>query len=82
MLRAALFLFPTLLGITIVTFLIVNLAPGDPVESMNRGQMDARISPESYYVRPHRRGLDDPTTFATSPGSSDSPPSTSANSCP
>lgn len=59
-LRRLLYLVPTLLGITIVTFLIVNLAPGDPVELINRGQMDARISPESYKQMLHLYGLDDP----------------------
>ncbi len=59
-LRRLLYLVPTLLGITIVTFLIVNLAPGDPVELINRGQMDAGISPESYQQMLHLYGLDDP----------------------
>ncbi len=59
-LRRLLYLVPTLLGITIVTFLIVNLAPGDPVELISRGEMDARISPESYQAMLHLYGLDDP----------------------
>jgi peptide/nickel transport system permease protein len=59
-LRRLLFLVPTLFGITIVTFAVVNLAPGDPVELINRGQMDARISPESYRQMLHLYGLDDP----------------------
>lgn len=59
-LRRLLYLIPTLLGITVVTFLIVNLAPGDPVELINRGQMDARISPVSYQQMLHLYGLDDP----------------------
>ncbi len=59
-LRRLLYLFPTLLGITIVTFLIVNLAPGDPVNLINSGQMDARISPEAYNQMLHLYGLDDP----------------------
>ena len=37
--RRLLLLIPTLFGITIVTFIIVNLAPGDPVELINRGEM-------------------------------------------
>jgi peptide/nickel transport system permease protein len=59
-LRRLLFLFPTLFGITVVTFVVVSLAPGDPVELINRGQMDARISPESYREMLHLYGLDDP----------------------
>jgi peptide/nickel transport system permease protein len=59
-LRRLIYLVPTLIGITIVTFLIVNLAPGDPVELINRGQMDARISPQSYQHMLHLYGLDDP----------------------
>jgi peptide/nickel transport system permease protein len=59
-LRRLLYLIPTLLGITIVTFVVVSLAPGDPVELINRGQMDARISPESYRQMLHLYGLDDP----------------------
>jgi peptide/nickel transport system permease protein len=58
--RRLLFLVPTLFGITIVTFAVVNLAPGDPVELINRGQMDARISPESYQQMLHLYGLDEP----------------------
>ena len=34
--RRLLFLIPTLFGITVVTFIVVNLAPGDPVEVINR----------------------------------------------
>ena len=59
-LRRLLYLIPTLFGITIVTFLIINLAPGDPVALINRGEMDSRISPESYNAMLHLYGLDDP----------------------
>ncbi len=59
-LRRLLYLVPTLIGITIVTFLVINLAPGDPVELINRGEMDARISPQSYQNMLHLYGLDDP----------------------
>lgn len=59
-LRRLAYLVPTLLGITFVTFLIVNLAPGDPVELINRGMMDSRISPESYQKMLHLYGLDQP----------------------
>jgi peptide/nickel transport system permease protein len=59
-LRRLAYLLPTLIGITFVTFMIVNLAPGDPVELINRGQMDSRISPESYHAMLHLYGLDEP----------------------
>ena len=58
--RRLLLLIPTLFGITIVTFIIVNLAPGDPVEIINRGEMDARISPAAYHQMLHLYGLDEP----------------------
>jgi peptide/nickel transport system permease protein len=58
--RRVLLLIPTLFGITVVTFIIINLAPGDPVELINRGEMDARISPAAYHQMLHLYGLDDP----------------------
>ena len=58
--RRLLLLIPTLFGITVVTFVIVNLAPGDPVTLINRGDMDARISPAAYHQMLHLYGLDDP----------------------
>jgi peptide/nickel transport system permease protein len=58
--RRLLLLIPTLLGITIVTFGIVNLAPGDPVEVIQHGEMDARISPAAYHAMLHLYGLDEP----------------------
>jgi peptide/nickel transport system permease protein len=59
-LRRLLLIVPTLFGITIVTFVVVNLAPGDPVELIHRGQMDSRISPEAYHQMLHLYGLDEP----------------------
>jgi hypothetical protein len=58
--RRLLLLIPTLFGITVVTFVIINLAPGDPVELINRGEMDARISPAAYHQMLHLYGLDEP----------------------
>jgi peptide/nickel transport system permease protein len=58
--RRLLLLIPTLFGITVVTFIIINLAPGDPVDLINRGEMDARISPAAYHEMLHLYGLDDP----------------------
>jgi len=58
--RRLLLLIPTLFGITVVTFIIINLAPGDPVEMINRGEMDTRISPAAYHQMLHLYGLDEP----------------------
>ena len=59
-LRRLVYLLPTLFGITIITFVIINLAPGNPVEIINQGTMDARISPESYQGMLELYGLDRP----------------------
>jgi peptide/nickel transport system permease protein len=59
-LRRLAYLVPTLLGITIVTFLIINLAPGDPVAVIQGGQIQARISPEAYQQMLKLYGLDKP----------------------
>ena len=59
-LRRLAYLVPTLLGITIVTFLIINLAPGDPVSVIQGGQIQARISPEAYQQMVKHYGLDKP----------------------
>lgn len=59
-LRRLAYLVPTLLGITIVTFLIINLAPGDPVSVIQGGQIQARVSPEAYQQMVKHYGLDKP----------------------
>ncbi len=59
-LRRLAYLIPTLFGITIVTFAIVNLAPGDPIEVIHSGQMNVSISPEAYDAMLKLYGLDDP----------------------
>jgi peptide/nickel transport system permease protein len=59
-LRRLVYLVPTLFGITIVTFLIINLAPGNPVTVIHGGTMDARISREAYDQMLHMYGLDQP----------------------
>jgi peptide/nickel transport system permease protein len=59
-LRRLAYLIPTLLGITVVTFLIINLAPGDPVSVIQGGQIHARISPEAYQRMLSLYGLDQP----------------------
>jgi len=59
-LRRLAFILPTLLGITLVTFIIVSLAPGDPGDLMQGGSMSARISAESYHAMLELYGLDKP----------------------
>jgi peptide/nickel transport system permease protein len=59
-LRRLAYLVPTLLGITIVTFLIINLAPGDPVTAVHGGTMQAQFSREAYEQMLKLYGLDQP----------------------
>ncbi|NIM20527.1 MAG: ABC transporter permease subunit [Candidatus Latescibacteria bacterium] len=59
-LRRLAYLIPTLLGITFVTFIIISLAPGDPVALMQSGEMSARISPAAYNQMLKHYGLDKP----------------------
>lgn len=58
--RRLFYLLPTLFGITVVTFLIINLAPGDPVSVVQGGQIQGRISPETYRNMLELYGLDQP----------------------
>ena len=58
-LRRLAFLVPTLIGITIVTFVIISLAPGNPADVM-QGETGARISPEQYQAMQQLYGLDKP----------------------
>ncbi|KKK46584.1 hypothetical protein LCGC14_3163710, partial [marine sediment metagenome] len=46
--RRLLLTIPTLLGITLVTFVIINLAPGDPAQFQTQGIMDAKVSIRIY----------------------------------
>lgn len=59
-LRRLAYLVPTLLGITIVTFLIINLAPGDPVTAIHGGEIQAQFSREAYEQMLKSYGLDQP----------------------
>ncbi len=58
--RRLVYLVPTLLGITIVTFFIINLTPGDPVTAIRGGMTQTRISPETYQHMLSLYGLDKP----------------------
>jgi peptide/nickel transport system permease protein len=54
--RRILFLFPTLLGISIAVFLMVQLVPGDPAQVM----LGERATPESLDILRRELGLDQP----------------------
>jgi len=58
--RRLLVLIPTLFGITVVTFVIINLAPGDPADFQTQGIMDAKVSIRVYEQLRKYYGLDDP----------------------
>jgi peptide/nickel transport system permease protein len=51
---------PVLIGITIFTFLFINLAPGDPAMAMLDPTMAQRRSPEEIEMRREQLGLNDP----------------------
>jgi peptide/nickel transport system permease protein len=59
-LRRLVYLIPTLLGITIVTFVIISLAPGNPVDLIQSGVMSSGISIEGYNEMLRLYGLDKP----------------------
>ncbi len=59
-LRRLAYLLPTLLGITLVTFFIISLAPGSPVDLIQSGAMSSGVSIEAYNDMLHLYGLDQP----------------------
>ena len=59
-LRRLAYLIPTLLGITIVTFFIISLAPGNPADLIQSGTMSSAISIEGYNEMLRLYGLDKP----------------------
>jgi peptide/nickel transport system permease protein len=60
--RRLLLAIPTLLGITLVTFTIINLAPGDPAQFQTQGiaGMDTEMSTRAYEQLKEYYGLDAP----------------------
>jgi len=58
--RRILVAIPTLLGITLVTFLIINLAPGDPAQFQAQGVTDPKVSARVYEELRKYYGLDKP----------------------
>jgi len=59
-LRRILLALPTLFGITLVTFLVINLAPGDPASVQADQVMDPRVSIRVYEQLREYYGLDKP----------------------
>jgi peptide/nickel transport system permease protein len=51
---------PVLIGITLFTYLIINLAPGDPVSAMINPELEALLGPEYVEEQRERLGLNDP----------------------
>ncbi len=51
---------PTFLGITVVTFLMIHLAPGDPLRGMIDESMPAETSEHTYELLQKHFGLDQP----------------------
>jgi peptide/nickel transport system permease protein len=59
-LRRLAYLVPTLLGITVVTFFIVSLAPGNPADLVQSGAVSSAVSLEAYNDMLRLYGLDQP----------------------
>ena len=60
LLRRLLLAIPTLFGITLVTFLVINLAPGDPARLQTAGMQNPRMSIRVYEQLRKYYGLDQP----------------------
>jgi len=60
LLRRIMISVPILFGITIFTFVMVNLAPGDPVSALINPESAALLGPEWYAIQRERLGLNDP----------------------
>lgn len=58
--RRLLLVLPLLLGITVITFVIINLAPGDPITAMINPQEMHIMSAAQLAAARHRLGLDQP----------------------
>jgi len=58
--RRILLSIPILFGITIVTFVMVNLAPGDPVSAMINPESAGTLGPEWVEQQRDKLGLNDP----------------------
>ena len=65
LLKRLLLMIPTLVGITLVTYGIVRLAPGDPIEAMIRSQT-GDINPKVPKVKSGHAFAVEATEFAAS----------------
>lgn len=59
-LRRILLVFPMLLGITIISFILLNLAPGDPITAMLNPEEMNVLSDEEIEAKREELGLNDP----------------------
>jgi peptide/nickel transport system permease protein len=57
--KRVLLIIPTFIGITLVIFFVVHIAPGDPIKGMV-GEMSSKLSPEAYELFKKTYGLDKP----------------------
>jgi peptide/nickel transport system permease protein len=58
--RRLLLVIPMLIGITIITYTLINFAPGDPISAMiNPEEMNVRSAEEIEHLR-DQLGLNDP----------------------
>ena len=57
--KRILLIIPTFIGITLVIFFVVHIAPGDPIKGMV-GEMSSKLSPEAYELFKKTYGLDKP----------------------
>jgi peptide/nickel transport system permease protein len=60
LLRRLLLLLPTLIGITLITFVVLNLVPGDPIEVLAGGDSVHSADPEILEKYRHDLGFDRP----------------------
>lgn len=59
-LRRLVISLPVLLGITVATFIIINLAPGDPISAMINPDQIASLGPQWVAQQRQQLGLNDP----------------------
>src|SRR3954469_14311454 len=60
LLRRLVISVPVLLGITLVVYVIISLAPGDPVDAMINPEMAASMGPGFIELKPEELGLNHP----------------------
>jgi peptide/nickel transport system permease protein len=60
LLRRLLISAPVLLGITLVMFIIANMAPGDPITALMNPEQAANMGPEWVEAQKEQLGLNDP----------------------